>query len=318
MSKILELLNYNKLNKKTGLNENRRDEIFLGSVKSENLGAYTKEKLANTYIFNPAEKNIKTPANSILKIPLGKEKEVSRISLSQIFPWLITFFSILLLFVNIAYRGKIIVKIDILNENAAKFIPNNSKEATISKETISEAAGPQLIPANNVEPISISLVGNGNLNNLVVKKIGFYGAALSKSQLTEDGLFLLNDGTAGYASVGLDLFNPMDLTDSTLDFFIKGTAGNESLIIFLRDAKNKSYLPQVNNVIFNKNMGQDWQFMSIPFNDFKGNYNPTMINHIGFEFGTQTALNTSGTAIYIKNIKILKNILKNEEKERSK
>ena len=299
MSKISELLNYN--------NKERRDkkgegENFSNPAPSKNFDSDTKEKLAKTYIFNPVDKSGNSNKKHNEKIlPHKYGVETSKIRFAQFFPWLISFLAVLLLLANIAYRGKINVKIEILKEGSIQPTPSVSKNLPTKKGLASETKSVK------ITPISIVLVAEWRLNRRIIKKLGFYGAALSKSTMTQDGLFLFNDGTTGWASVGLDLAKPMDLSDNAFDFFIKGIHGNESLKLILRDAENSSYMPQAYNIIFNKNMAKDWQFVSIPFNNFNGTYNPKRITHIGFEFGTQTTSNEPGVSIHIKNMKIVKN-----------
>lgn len=307
MSKILDLLNYYK---KAG--EDKRGDTFSNHLPQEKFDSSTKEKLANTYIFNPIHK--------IDKVEDAAKKEDKKISLPkhdtgaskgkfiQFFPWLITFLAVILLLVNIVYRGKVNVIIEFVNERPIQTASAISKDSSLQGEAALE------VKSSDATQISINLIGEGEFNRYIIKRLGFYGASLSRSKLLQDGLFLYNDGTTGWASVGLDLAEPMDLSTSTLDFFIKGLYGNESLRLILRDAENNSYLPQADNTIFSKNMARDWQFVSIPFHTFNGNYNPRRINHIGFEFGTQTTSNEPGTSLYIKNIRIVKNPVTQYEK----
>ena len=75
----------------------------------------------------------------------------------------------------------------------------------------------------------------------------------------------------------------------------------------LRDTGSNTYLPQAKQVIFDRNMARDWQFVSIEFEDFKKACDTHNIKHIGFEFGTQTMFNEPGITIQIKNMCITKN-----------
>lgn len=309
MSKILDLLNYYK---KGGEDKKGEGDTFSNNLPQERFDSNTKEKLANTYIFNPIEKIDKVEdaaKKQDKKISLPKhDTGASRTKFVQFFPWLITFLAVLLLLINIVYRGKINVIIEFVKESPTQTSSDIPKKFPLQEELVPE------IKSTDATQISIALIGEGGFNRYIIKRLGFYGAALSRSKLIREGFFLYNDGTTGWASVGLDLAEPMDLSNSTLDFFIKGLYGEESLRLFLRDAENNSYLPQADNIIFSKNMTKDWQFMSIPFNNFNGNYNPRRINHIGFEFGTQTTLNAPGTSIYVKNIRIVKNPVAQYEK----
>lgn len=293
MSKILDLLNYYKKGQGKELSDHIPRDVFDPS---------TKEKLASTYIFNPINKDENDNKKLDKKIsPHKYDKGASKVRFIQVFPWIVSFLAVLLLLINIAYRGKINFIIEIVKEGSTQSVPLVPEQVSLpsSRGQDVEASDPTLI--------SIDLIREGEFNRYIIKRLGFYGAALSRSKLIQDGLFLYNDGYTGWASVGLDLTKPMDLSNSTLDFFIKGLYGDESLGLFLRDAENNSYLPQANNIIFSKNMGKDWQFVSIPFSNFNGTYNPRRINHIGFEFGTQTTLNEPGVSIFIKNIRIVKN-----------
>jgi len=298
LSKILELLSYNNKKKTTDKNGDFSNRIII----PEGFDAKTKEKLANTYIFNPADNGGNTLKKNTPKKPVSLSQYntiTGKKRISPIFPWLISFLAILLLLVNMAYRGKVNITIEFLKEGAS------------SSEAVNQAEAPAraIIPAmdgGEAAPVSAYLVADGEFNNYLVKKGGFYGAAISRSRIIRDELYLFNDGSAGWASMGLDLAKPMDLSESCLDFFVKGTRGDESLELILRDVDNKSYIPQAYDVVLDKNMGMDWQFVSIPLKGLEGPYNAEKINHIGLEFGTQTTSNEPGTSIYIKKMKLVK------------
>lgn len=297
MSKIVDLLTY----KKRAPEKKGYEEILSSKILSQSFDKDTKEHLANTYILPPFGKssNTKKEPKENSAISPYKASHAGTRPL-HLFPWLISLLAVLLLLVNIAYRGKINIKIEFLNNESTQAVSEAAGDAA-AKESSALLRQPVEIPnASNF------LISNGEIDNNVIKKVGFYGAALKNSRILKDGLYLINDGTTGWASAGFDLTEPMDLANSTLDFFVKGANGNESLRIILRDAENNSYLPQAQNLIFNKTMGMEWQFVSIPLNNFTGYYNAREINHIGFEFGTQTTLNEPGSSIYIKNIKIVK------------
>ena len=283
MSKILDLLTSS--HKKKELDKKEVHESFSHHLASENFDSDTKEKLANTYIFNPIE-NVN---NGSTKKTLPHSPVSSKTRLASLFPWLIVFLMVLLLLINIAYRGKINVKIEVLKKSSEQFTPVAPDENYFFAER----------PAEDIEITGI--------NGSIVEKLGFYGAASSKSRMMKDELLLVNDGTITWASAGFDLSEPIDSTGRSLDFFVKGKAGGESLELTLRDADSNSYLPQARHTTFHKNMRNEWQFVSVPFSDFDGFYNHERVKHIGFEFGTQTTLNKRGTSIYIKNIRIVKN-----------
>ena len=297
MSKILELLTYN--NKKKKFDKQKTGEAFSHHISSGHLDSDTKEKLASTYIFNPIE-NIENVNNSSGEKQLPYASIPSKIRLMHLFPWLIAFLAILLLLVNIVYRGKININVEVLKEGAVQVAPVAEGYTPVEHLTT------EIEIIDKVSTVTL-LVAENHINGDIVKKLGFYGAALNKSRIIKDGLLLVNDGTAGWASVGFDLSEPIDSTGRSLDFFVKGDEGNESLELILRDADTNSYLPQAHYIIFRKNMGNEWQFISIPFSDLDGFYNPERVKHIGFEFGTQTTLNEKGASIYIKNIRIVKN-----------
>lgn len=298
MSKIVDLLTYKKsISAKRG-----NEDIFSPKILSQNFDTDTKEKIANTYILNPRNKSesIKKETYDDHAAPANKSTHPST-KVFHFFPWLISFLAILLLLVNIAYRGNINIKIEVTRNDTGKTASAATKNTYPAQKSL-----PPTDKTTDSLYVSNFLILNGQINSQVIKKIGFYGAALRDSKILQDGIYLINDGTTGWASAGFDLANPTDLTNGSLEFFVKGLSGNESLELMLRDSDNNSYLPQAHNLIFNKNMGGEWQFVSIPFDSFSGYYNSKRINHIGFEFGTQTTSNEPGTSIYIKNIKIVK------------
>lgn len=292
MSKIVDLLTY----RKRAADKKGYEELFSPGIVTENFNIKTKEHLANTYILNPLNKPTKNKREET--IVLSSHKASARApAFIQLFPWLISILAVLLLLINIVYRGKVSIKVEFLDGETVKAVPETIKEANAKKF---------LPPAEpvNLSPLTNFFILNGEINERAVKKLGFYGAALRGSKIVKDGMCLINDGTTAWASAGFDLMSPADLAMSSLDFFVKGSNGGESLQVMLRDADNNSYIPQAKNLVFSKNMTAKWQFVSIPINSLKGYYNPRRINHIGFEFGTQTTANEPGSCIYIKNIEI--------------
>ncbi|MBN1872298.1 MAG: hypothetical protein JW800_06975 [Candidatus Omnitrophica bacterium] len=300
MSKILELLNYNKRK-----NDNEGADKY---IISSDFNSSTKEKLANTYIFNQPVKNGRVKHETGDRL-LDRNLENRESRFTKLFPWIIALLAVILLLVNIAYRGKVSVNIQFVGSRAD--IDNNLEEPPMP---VAPHEAPAKISGDTAtSTVKSTLIVDGRLNQALVKKLGFYGGALSMSRMTGDGLILFNDGSAEWASVGIDLLQPMDLSNSTLDFFIKGISGTESLELMLRDVNADSYLPQAKHVIFDRNMGRDWQFVSISFNDFKNACDTKKIKHIGLEFGTQTVFNEPGISIQIKNMRIVKNSAINKQ-----
>jgi hypothetical protein len=298
LSKILDLITYNK---KNGQDKKGKTGNFSDHAASDHFDSDTKEKLANTYIFNPIDKGDDVDKKQDGKTLHEYGAVPSKFKFAHFFPWLISFLAVLLLLINIAYRGKIIVNIELRNEPAPQVKSSVFENASLVEDLVI-SAGPA-----EIKSIATYLVTDGRLNRSIVKKLAFYGAASTKSKVMHDGLFLFNDGTTGWASAGFDFTEPIDLSNSNLDFFIKGIRGSESLKLFLRDADSNSYMPQAHHNIFKRNMAKDWQYVSISFGKFNGAYDPKKIQHIGFEFGTQTTSNESGASIFIKNLKIVKN-----------
>ena len=296
MSKLVDLLSYGK----RSADKKGDEDMFSAKILSENFDTDTKEKIASTYIFNPPNKSESLKkATDEDRYPSPNKSAHPSAKIFHLFPWLISLLAILLLLVNIAYRGKINIKIEVLKDDG-KMSSETASDTYVQKGSAATTED------TNTAYVSNFLILNGQINNRVIKKIGFYGAALRDSRIQKDGIYLINDGTIGWASAGFDLAQPADLTNSSLEFFVKGLNGDESMEIILRDSDNNSYLPQAHNLVFNKNMGGEWQFVSIPFGNFKGYYNSKHVNHIGFEFGTQTTSNNPGATIYIRNIKIVK------------
>ena len=69
--------------------------------------------------------------------------------------------------------------------------------------------------------MAFPLIGEGSVNESFIKRMGFYGAALNGSRLIKDGILMVNDATAGWASTGFDFADATDLSDFSLNFFIK-------------------------------------------------------------------------------------------------
>jgi len=295
MSKILEMLNYGR-KKDSG-------EVSDERFRPGNFDTGTKEKLANTYIFNQP-KNPDNPKEEGTEEILGNNIKNEQSGGARFVPWVIAFLAVFLLILNMAYRGKVSINISFTDDTEPV------QEVTGAADSMPGAALQDTAPEQAVEKnsrITAGLIAEGRLNSSLVRKMGFYGGAISRSRITRDGLILYNDGTTEWASVGLDLLKPMDFSRSSLVFFVKGVSGNESLELILRDIEAASYQPQAKSIIFNKDMARDWQFVSIPFEDFEGMCDTRNIKHIGFEFGTQTLLNEPGISIHIKNLAIAEN-----------
>ncbi len=240
MSKILELLSYYK--KKGHAEKGGGGGDFSAHAPYEDFDAHTKQKLANTYFYNPFdddqninERNSKSPSRNVL--PHKPRAELSGSRPAHFFPWLISFLAVLLLLVNIAYRGKINITIDVIDASTLQSAANTSKSQPVKEVTAAD------VKNSSITPISTALIENGYHNRYLIKRLGFYGAALSKSRMAEDGFFLFNDGSTGWASVGMDLAQPVDLSNSTLDLCSKGDIGCEGFQMILRGDEHSWYMP---------------------------------------------------------------------------
>lgn len=297
MSKILSLLK----DKKTQTTIQPADDVFNSRLKGAEdfYKSDVQEKLASTYIINPAKAD-----EHKLPHPVEKPKPKSL----NMLPWLISMAAVILFFGNAFFSGKVNINVQIVKGEPAA-VPV-SAEAYVQPQKIGglteEGSGKEAKSIlDNI--LTFPLIGSGATNDMLIKHMGFYGAALGQSKMVKDGMWMVNDGSAGWASVGFDLKEPLDLRDFSLAFFVKGEKGGERLEVILRDAYNDSYMPQARYRIPDGAFGDTWAYVSLPFGGFKGICDITSVVHIGLEFGTSTTGNKSGSSIQVKNLRIVRN-----------
>ena len=166
MSKILELLSYNK--KREGVKKENAGERSAYLAPGD-FDSSTKEKLANTYIFNPTGA-YDDPAKKKEKhiLPSKHNAASPKIRMGQLFPWLIAFLAIILLLVNMVYQGRINITVQFMEEGAVRTAPDADRAIAPGNESAPEAEAYERAPTHT------PLIADGHLNNLVIASIGFY------------------------------------------------------------------------------------------------------------------------------------------------
>ncbi len=140
-------------------------------------------------------------------------------------------------------------------------------------------------------------------NNDMVKDTSFVGDAKIGSRTADDHILLSNAKGSGWANFTIDLKEPVDLGKLDLKFIAKGSSGGEFLGIVIVDSDNKTYRMEHD---LSTRITDDWQLYKVDFRPIKKAVDLGGIKTIKFEFGSLTVGNSSGAAIFIKDIYVAK------------
>lgn len=131
--------------------------------------------------------------------------------------------------------------------------------------------------------------------------ISFNGSAGTESELTEQYLHLVNARGPGWANAQIDFAKPLNAADNTLSLSAKGARGGEILLIILTDTDGKTY--QAINIAPD-GLNNGWRNYKIRLDKAARSINTGSISRIKLEFGSMTANNPIGAAIYIKGLSL--------------
>lgn len=159
------------------------------------------------------------------------------------------------------------------------------------------------ISFDNMKDKGVFLVKGISSNNDIVKTIFFDGDARIGSRTADDHILLSNAKGSGWGNFTIELKEPIGLDKLDLKFVAKGSSGGEYLGIVIVDSDNKTYRMErgLSTMLTN-----EWQLYKINFRPVKKAVDLANITTIKFEFGSLTVGNSSGAAIFLKDIYVAK------------
>lgn len=156
---------------------------------------------------------------------------------------------------------------------------------------------------DNMKDKGVFLIKGISANSDIVKKTAFAGDASMGSRITYDYILLLNAKGSGWGNFTIDLKEPLDLNKLDLKFVARGSSGGEFLGIVIVDSDNKTYRMERD---LSTKLTNEWQLYKINFRPIKKALDLGNITAVKFEFGSLTVGNSSGAAIFLKDIYMAK------------
>lgn len=156
---------------------------------------------------------------------------------------------------------------------------------------------------DNMKDKGVFLMKGILTNNDIVKTTFFAGDAKLGSRTADDHILLSNAKGSGWANFTIELKEPINLNQLDLKFVARGSSGGELLGIVIVDSDNKTY--RMERELSTK-LTNDWQLYKIDFRPIKKAVDLGNITTVKFEFGSLTVGNSSGAAIFIKDIYVAK------------
>ena len=156
---------------------------------------------------------------------------------------------------------------------------------------------------DNMKDKGVFLIKGISANNDIVKTTFFAGDAKIGSRTADDHILLSNAKGSGWGNFTIDLKEPISLDKLDLKFVARGSSGGEYLGIVIVDSDKKIYRMERG---LSTTLTNEWQLYKINFRPIKKAVNLANITTIKFEFGSLTVGNSSGAAIFLKDIYVAK------------
>lgn len=156
---------------------------------------------------------------------------------------------------------------------------------------------------DNMKDKGVFLIKGISTNNDIVKTTAFAGDARIGSRTADDHILLSNAKGSGWGNFTINLKEPLDLNKLDLKFVARGSSGGEFLGIVIVDSDNKTYRMERD---LSTKLTDEWQLYKINFRPIKRAVDLGSITAIKFEFGSLTVGNSSGAAIFLKDIYMAK------------
>jgi hypothetical protein len=235
-----------------------------------------REELANTYLKTSA----KTQAGLPDRKGLPGRFRMPRISI----PWVVACVALVLTAVLFISKSNIDIKVRISSS-----LPFVDKER--SSGSVEAAVG------------GIFFISGGEANRDLVRETFFTGDAKPLSRSANGELILANSRGQGWASFKIEFRKPMDFRRLDLRYSARGEKGAEKLVLLVIDSDNKSY--KVASDVAT-NLTKEWHTYTINFRPVREMVDMARVAALKFEFGSMTAGNSAGSAIFMKDIYVTK------------
>jgi len=159
------------------------------------------------------------------------------------------------------------------------------------------------ISFDNTKDRGVFLIKGTSVNSDIVKTTFFAGDARIGSRTADDHILLSNAKGNGWGNFTIELREPIGLNQLDLKFVAKGSSGGELIGIVIVDSDNKTYRMERD---ISTRLTNEWQLYKIDFKPLKKAVDLNSIVTIKFEFGSLTVGNSSGAAIFLKDIYVAK------------
>lgn len=156
---------------------------------------------------------------------------------------------------------------------------------------------------DNMKEKGVFLIKGIASNNDLIKTTVFVGDANIGSRTADDHILLSNAKGSGWGNFTINLKEPVDLSKLDLKFVAKGSSGGELLGIVIVDADNKTYRMEHD---LSTKLTKEWQLYKVNFRPIRKAVDLVNITTIKFEFGSLTVGNSSGAAIFLKDVYVAK------------
>jgi hypothetical protein len=156
---------------------------------------------------------------------------------------------------------------------------------------------------DNMKDKGVFLIKGIAVNNDIVKTVSFDGDARIGSRTADDHILLSNAKGSGWGNFAVYLKEPIDLSRLDLKFVARGSSGGEFLGIVIVDSDDKTYRMERD---LSTRITNEWQLYKINFRPIKNAVDLGNITTIKFEFGSLTVGNSSGAAIFLKDVYVAK------------
>ena len=248
------------------MTDDKKDMNKKKTIHTRDLQSALNDEIARTYL--------KTSEKSYIK-----KKNTLRMA------WSIAIVALILALVAFLTKITFDVKVRILGE----------------MPTISVEGGQ--INFDNMKDKGVFLIKGTAANNDLIRDAVFMGDAKIGSRTADDHILLSNAKGSGWGNFAINLKEPVDLSKLDLKFVAKGSSGGEFLGIVIVDADNKIYRMERD---LSTKLTNQWQLYKVNFRPIKKAVDLVNITTIKFEFGSLTVGNSSGAAIFLKDIYVAK------------
>ncbi len=229
----------------------------------------TQEQLADIY-FSGSEKAKKSEYPMVIKV-VEKQRAAS------LLPWFIASIAFLITALSLFSTKRIFVDIKVIDDRYLASMQNPADEAP------GETSG-EKIPLQNFT---------------------FEGASKLKSSRSSKSLTLVNSSVAPFARASLRLETPLDLSNSKIVFYAKGSEGGENLSFAVKDRGNILAFAKGTVNPFPQGLTTEWQRAEIPLLEVEKGFDPRNVSSLRFEFGAKDTKNKPGDTVFVRDLQVV-------------